>query len=104
VGRQQKIVGSINFSQIGLHNFVEFGLYTNSFEQLKGAGRILEAVAISYAFRELSVSKLKLEVFSNNEREINFYKKCGFKLTDMKKVNNKDILHMEKRKIVESRQ
>ena len=103
VKQQQKIIGSINFSQIGLHNFVEFGLYTNPFEQLKGAGRILEAVAISYAFRELGVSKLKLEVFSNNERAINFYKKCGFKLTDMRKVNNKDILHMEKRKTVEGR-
>jgi len=96
VKQKQRIIGSINFGQIDLHNSVEFGLYTNPFDQLKGAGRILEAAAIYYAFRELGVSKLKLEVLTNNERAINFYKKCGFQPIDTRKVNNKDILYMEK--------
>ena len=101
VKQQQKIIGSINFSQMELHNSVEFGLYTNPFEQLEGMGRMLESVAVYYAFRELGVSKLKLEVFSNNERAINFYIKRGFELIGVRKVNNKDILYMEKRKAVE---
>ena len=101
VKQQKNIIGSINFSQINLHNSVEFGLYTNPFKSLKSAGKILEAAAIHYAFRELDVNKLKLKVFTDNERAINFYKKCGFKLIDTRKVNNKDILCMEKRKILE---
>ena len=100
VKQHQNIIGSINFSQINLYNSVTFGLYTNPFEQLKGAGRILEAVAVYYAFRELGVSKLNLEVFSDNERAINFYKKCGFKLIKTRQMNNKDILCMEKIKLV----
>jgi UDP-4-amino-4,6-dideoxy-N-acetyl-beta-L-altrosamine N-acetyltransferase len=98
VKQHKNIIGSINFSQIDLYNSVEFGIYTNPFESLKGSGAILEAVATHYAFRELGVNKLKLEVLSDNERAINFYKKCGFELIDTRKVNNKYILYMEKNK------
>ncbi len=81
-----------------MHDSVKFGLYANPFESLKGLGAILEAVVTHYAFRELGVTKLKLEVLSNNERAINFYRKYGFKLIDIRKVNNKDTLYMEKRR------
>jgi UDP-4-amino-4,6-dideoxy-N-acetyl-beta-L-altrosamine N-acetyltransferase len=101
VKKQSNIIGSINFSQIDLHDSVKFGLYANPFESLKGLGAILEAVVTHYAFRELGVTKLKLEVLSNNERAINFYRKYGFKLIDIRKVNNKDTLYMEKRKTLE---
>ena len=102
VKQQEKIVGSVNFSQIDLHNSVELGLYTNPFEKLRDAGRILEAISVYYAFRELGVGKLKLEVFSDNERAINFYKKCGFEFIETRQENNKDILCMEKRKTLEA--
>ena len=93
------IIGSINFSEINLHNSVEFGIYTNPFLQLKGAGRLLESAASQYAFIELNVKIIKLEVFSDNERAIHFYNKCGFELIDTKKVNHKNIMYMEKIKI-----
>jgi len=96
VKRNQKVIGSINFSQINLHNSVEFGIYTNPFEKKNIAGRILEAAAIHYAFYELGVRKIKLKVLANNDRAINFYKKSGFELINMKKINKKDVFCMEK--------
>jgi len=94
------IIGSINFSEINLHNSVEFGIYTNPFLQLKGAGRLLESAASQYAFIELNVKIIKLEVFSDNEKAIHFYNKCGFELIDTKKVNHKNIMYMKKIKIL----
>ena len=96
VKRNKKVIGSINFSRINLHNSVEFGIYTNPFEKKNIAGRILEAAAIHYAFYELGVRKIKLKVLTNNDRAINFYKKSGFELINMKKVNKKDVFCMEK--------
>ena len=91
-----KVIGSINFSQIDLHNSLEFGLYTNPLENLKGKGRILEAAASHYAFEELSVKKIKLKVFSCNERAINFYQKYGFEKLTIEKVDDKKMLYMQK--------
>jgi UDP-2,4-diacetamido-2,4,6-trideoxy-beta-L-altropyranose hydrolase/UDP-4-amino-4,6-dideoxy-N-acetyl-beta-L-altrosamine N-acetyltransferase len=104
VKQHKSIVGSINFSKVDLSSSVEFGIYTNPFAQLKGAGSMLEAVASYYAFIELGVNKIKLEVFSNNERAIGFYKKCGFELINTKKVNHKDIFCMEKIRTLEGAQ
>jgi RimJ/RimL family protein N-acetyltransferase len=69
--------------------------------QLKNAGRILEAIVSQYAFFELNVNKIKLEVFSDNKRAINFYNKCGFEFINTKRVNRKDIMCMEKNKASE---
>ena len=104
VKQHKSIVGSINFSKVGLSSSVEFGIYTNPFVHLKGAGSILEAVASYYAFIELGVNKIKLEVFSNNEKAIGFYKKCGFELIKTKKVNHKDRFCMEKIRTLEEAQ
>jgi len=101
VKQKNNIIGSINFSEINLYNSVEFGIYTNPFLQLKGAGRLLESAASQYAFIELDVKKIKLEVFSDNERAIHFYNKCGFELVDTKKVNHQNIMCMEKMKVLE---
>jgi UDP-2,4-diacetamido-2,4,6-trideoxy-beta-L-altropyranose hydrolase/UDP-4-amino-4,6-dideoxy-N-acetyl-beta-L-altrosamine N-acetyltransferase len=96
VKQKNNIIGSINFSEINFENSVNFGIYTNPFVQIKGAGRLLESAASQYAFIELGVKKIKLEVYSDNERAINFYKKCGFNLIDTKKVNHQGIMCMEK--------
>jgi UDP-2,4-diacetamido-2,4,6-trideoxy-beta-L-altropyranose hydrolase/UDP-4-amino-4,6-dideoxy-N-acetyl-beta-L-altrosamine N-acetyltransferase len=101
VKQKNNIIGSINFSEIDLHSSVEFGIYTNPFLQLRGAGRLLEAVASQYAFIELNVNKIKLKVFSTNKKAIHFYNKCGFELINTEKVNHQDILYMEKIKILE---
>jgi len=99
VKKKENIIGSINFSEINLYNSVEFGIYMNPFLQQKGAGKLLESAASEYAFIELNVKKIKLEVFSDNERAIHFYNKCGFEPIDTKKVNHQNIICMEKMKI-----
>jgi len=101
VKQEDSVIGSINFSEINLFNSVEFGIYANPFLQLKGTGKLLESVASQYAFVELGVKKIKLEVYSNNDRAICFYNKCGFELIDTKKVNYRNIMHMEKIKALE---
>lgn len=101
VKHKNHIIGSINFSEIDLYNSVEFGIYTNPFLKLKNAGGILESAASQYAFAVLNVNKIKLEVFSDNKRAINFYNKRGFKFINIKKVNQKDIVCMEKHKRTE---
>jgi len=97
VKQKNIIIGSINFSEINFHNSVEFGIYTNPFLKLRGSGRLLEAVVSQYAFIKLNVNKIKLEVFSSNERAINFYNKCGFEFIDTKKTIHQEIMRMEKK-------
>jgi ribosomal protein S18 acetylase RimI-like enzyme len=40
-------------------------------------------------------------VYSDNERAINFYKKCDFNPIDIKKENHQNIMRMEKIKVLE---
>jgi len=100
VKQSSNIIGSINFSEINFENSVDFGIYTNPFFQIKGAGRLLESAASQYAFIELGVKKIKLEVYSDNERAINFYKKCDFNPIDTKKEGHRNIIRMEKIKVL----
>jgi len=69
-----------------------FGLYANPFEKVAGVGRILEEVCIKYVFDILKLDKLKLEVFSENQRAFNLYKKFSFKETKIKEINAKDVI------------
>lgn len=91
-------IGVVDFIDIGLTNDKQgyFGLYANPIQKTPGVGRILEEACIKYAFNLLGLKKLKLEVFSDNDAAINLYKKFKFKITDTKKINNKQILCMEK--------
>jgi len=93
---QGTIVGSINFSNIVPNDSLDFGLFTNPYTELKGAGRILEAAGNYYAHFKFEIRKIKLEVFSDNTRAINFYKKCGYRLAGSKRIQEKEILFMEK--------
>jgi UDP-2,4-diacetamido-2,4,6-trideoxy-beta-L-altropyranose hydrolase/UDP-4-amino-4,6-dideoxy-N-acetyl-beta-L-altrosamine N-acetyltransferase len=101
IKQKDNIIGSINFSKINFENSVELGIYTNPFLQIKGAGRLLESAASQYAFIEIGVKKIKLEVYSDNERAVNFYKKCDFNLINTKKANHQNIMYMEKIKVLE---
>ena len=94
---KDNIIGSINFSEIDINNSVIFGIYTNPFIQFKGAGLILESTASHYAFINLGVIKIQLQVLVSNARAINFYNKCGFTVVTKKKTNYKNILYMEKK-------
>jgi UDP-4-amino-4,6-dideoxy-N-acetyl-beta-L-altrosamine N-acetyltransferase len=97
VKNNKKILGSVNFSKIHLNNSAELGLYVNPFLRREGIGRVLDTVSSYYAFKELGVNKLKLEVFSNNERAISFYKKCGFELIKTVAAERYKIIYMEKK-------
>jgi UDP-2,4-diacetamido-2,4,6-trideoxy-beta-L-altropyranose hydrolase/UDP-4-amino-4,6-dideoxy-N-acetyl-beta-L-altrosamine N-acetyltransferase len=92
----ERVIGSINFSQINVNKSVEFGIYTNPFEKNNNTGRILEAAASNFAFNKLGVKKISLKVLADNKRAINFYKKSGFVLSNSKKFNKKDVYCMEK--------
>ena len=43
------------------------------------------------------MNKLRVEVFSNNKRAINFYNTSGYKLIEKKIVNGREIFCMEKK-------
>ena len=101
VKQKNKVIGSINFSEIHFCNSIELGLYVNPFLKLSGCGILLEAIASYYAFNELNVNKIKLEVYLDNKRAIHFYKKCGYDFIESKSPNYQDILCMEKTKILE---
>ena len=89
-------IGVIYFNNINYEQKeCEFGLYANPFEKIAGVGKILEEVCIKYAFNILKLQTLKLEVFSENERAINLYKKFNFEKTGEKIVKNKEIICME---------
>jgi RimJ/RimL family protein N-acetyltransferase len=75
---------------------LHFGLFTNPFTELKGAGRILEAAGNYYAHFMFGIGTVKLEVFSDNTRAINFYKKCGFRFVGLNRYQDKEIFLMEK--------
>lgn len=87
------------FGVIDFYNFkdseCEFGLYSNPFDKTAGIGRILESIAINYAFEILKVSKLKLEVFKDNTQVINLHKKYHFVEKYTKTIDNKLVLGME---------
>jgi UDP-2,4-diacetamido-2,4,6-trideoxy-beta-L-altropyranose hydrolase/UDP-4-amino-4,6-dideoxy-N-acetyl-beta-L-altrosamine N-acetyltransferase len=99
VKQKDNIIGSINFSKINFENSVDLGIYTNPFLQLKDSGKLLESAASQYAFIELDVEKIKLEVLPGNEKAIRFYNKCGFKFVNTKKINHQNIMCMEKIKV-----
>ena len=79
-----------------MHNSVELGIYKNLFLNKKNSGDLLISAASKYAFVELKVKKIKLEVFSNNKHAINFYKKHGFSLINVKNLKYQNILYMQK--------
>jgi UDP-4-amino-4,6-dideoxy-N-acetyl-beta-L-altrosamine N-acetyltransferase len=89
-------LGVIYFTNIN-KQFKEcyFGLYANPFAKIPGVGSILEEICIKYVFDILKLKKLKLEVFSDNDRALNLYKKFKFKEISSKIVNNKKVICME---------
>jgi len=100
VKQKDKIVGSINFLILKDGDEAIFGFYSNPFEQIIGSGRILESASLHYAFNELNISKLTLEVFSDNKQVINLHKKNGFRITNKREYNGKEVVCMEKIKVL----
>jgi len=92
----KEYIGVIDFTNINYKNkSAYFGLYSNPYSKVPGIGRILEKIAIDYAFNTLNINTLKLEVFENNKIVINLHKKFNFKQIEEKIVNNKKVIVME---------
>jgi len=87
-------MGVINFTNLN-NDDIYFGLYANPTTKLLGVGRILEEISIDFAFNELKVKKLKLEVFEDNVQVRNLHKKYKFKENGEKFINNKKVICME---------
>ena len=87
-------IGVIDFTELNSKE-IYFGLYANPYVKIAGIGRILEQISIDYAFNELQVSKLKLEVFEENIQVRNLHKKYKFKETGERIINNKKVICME---------
>ncbi|MBC7419434.1 MAG: UDP-4-amino-4,6-dideoxy-N-acetyl-beta-L-altrosamine N-acetyltransferase [Bdellovibrio sp.] len=54
------------------------GIYKNPADTIKDSAKELMRVLLSVTFDQLNLHTLKLEVFSDNPRAVNFYNKCGF--------------------------
>ena len=69
------------------------GLYTNP--TLKGKGSILMDLIINYAFDNLSLKILYIEVFKENQKAIKLYKKFNFREVSSKIEKNIEVICME---------
>ncbi|MCG9479560.1 MAG: UDP-4-amino-4,6-dideoxy-N-acetyl-beta-L-altrosamine N-acetyltransferase [Actinomycetia bacterium] len=77
-----------------LKNSCELGFCITPEHQGKGYGKILIKKLIGYVFRELDLNYIYLEVFTDNIKAIELYKKCGFveeKILDKRILKNSDI-------------
>ena len=94
---KKAVLGSISFTKIKPNVSIDFGIYTNPFSDQTGSGRLLEEVASTYAFEQLKVKEINLQVYEDNKRAIDFYFKSGFKTQEIKEFEGKNIVNMIKR-------
>lgn len=92
VKNSNEYIGVINFTDI-TSDSSEIGIYSNP--SLRGVGNILLQSIMSYAFNNLKVQKLIAEVFSQNEKALNLYKKYGFLEVKRRVFDNKELICME---------
>ncbi len=90
VFKSENPIGVIYFTNIKNNsNVCDLGLYSNP--NIKGVGDILLKEIINFAFKELNKERLLAEVYKNNIKAINLYKRFNFFVID----DNKDFLIME---------
>ena len=93
VKKEEEFIGVIDFTQLVEKKSVHMGIYSNP--NLKGNGKILLNKIIDYSFNNLKVERVFSEVFAENEKAHNLYKKFNFKDISEKTVNNKKVICME---------
>lgn len=87
-----KYIGVVDFVNI-TDTSLEMGIYSNP--ELKGKGNVLLSVIINYSFDVLKVAKIKAEVFTENVKAHELYKKNNFKDIGKKLVNEREVTCME---------
>jgi len=96
VKQDSNYLGVVDFTKIDFHKKqCFFGLYVNPHNKTTGLGKILVRISMEYTFNLLGLKKIKLEVFDNNNRAKNLYKKFNFKEAGMKRVAEQGVACME---------
>jgi len=89
-------IGVVDFTNIDRgKRECEIGLYANPFDKVFGVGRVLGKICLDYAFGELKLDRLKLEVFGDNQKALKLYNYLGFKEIDKKDLGKRVINYME---------
>ena len=57
----------------------------------------MEYAGTQYAYSVLGVKKIDLEVFSENDKAVNFYLKSGFEVIKKITKESKNIIQMQKK-------
>ena len=92
VKKDDEYIGVINFTDIKVES-LEMGIYSRP--SAKGLGSILLKTIIEYAFDTLKIKRIFAEVFSENSRAYNLYKKYGFNEIGKNNINNKEVIRLE---------
>lgn len=76
-----KYIGGCGINNINWKNSVsEVGIFIGDKDYWgKGYGTDAMKILIKFIFNQMNINKIKLKVFSFNERAIKSYEKCGFK-------------------------
>ncbi|MFA6740693.1 MAG: UDP-4-amino-4,6-dideoxy-N-acetyl-beta-L-altrosamine N-acetyltransferase [Arcobacteraceae bacterium] len=93
VKKKDEFIGVIDFTQLVNKESVHMGIYSNP--NINGNGKILLNKIIDYSFNNLKVKRVFSEVFAENDKAYNLYKKFNFKAISEKIVNNKKVICME---------
>jgi len=86
-------LGVIDFTSIKENEFAEFGVYAKP--NLIGIGSTLMNRIIDYAFNILKLKNLIANVYVNNEKAINLYKKFNFIEIKKDRDRNGEFMRME---------
>ena len=93
VKKEDEFIGVIDFTQLVNKESVYMGIYSNP--NIKGNGKILLNKIIEYSFNNLKVKRVFSEVFAENDKAHNLYKKFNFKDIAEKIINGKKVIRME---------
>ncbi|MDC9597317.1 GNAT family N-acetyltransferase [Xenorhabdus anantnagensis] len=86
-----KVVGTIelfNHANPRRRHAVVIGIGVDANYSGKGVGSKLMAFAIDYAFNWLGCIRIELEVFTDNEKAIALYKKFGFEVEGIRRMQS----------------
>ena len=91
VNDSNEYMGTISLKNINrIDNNAEYAIVTRSVAHGKGLASLATEEILKYAFKELKLHKVYLNVLEENKRANRFYEKCGFRYEGM----SKEILYI----------